>query len=186
MAKGKYGARAANRLAQLDEELIADERNKIKELEREVAELTKTLKGERRQRSVLADKRSQELAASIVDSVRAEAARTEADRVAFNHYVAKWLVDYFVQMEEEHPGIGVVPMASIDLITKLVGNDEVGQYISELLSHTSPEWANRHHRRFTGKQLRRNQAVNRSNRALNGDNPLVEEISSLYAKSHSQ
>ncbi|QZT61293.1 hypothetical protein [Mycolicibacterium austroafricanum] len=183
MAKGKYSAKAANRLAQTDNELLIAERAKVTQLQKQLRELESALEKERRDRAAVIEERAHELSSVTVERIRQESAEAEEKRVAFNNYVAQWLVDYFKRMEEEHPDIGVVPLSSIDLIAELVGNEQVGEYTSDLLKQSNPTWSNRHHRRLTGKKIRRNQAINRENQIfLQGENPLVAEIRNLHEK----
>lgn len=73
MSKGKYAARAANRLATLDNDLLRDKTAEVEQLKARVAELETQLRGEKHDRDSTILRRANELAA---DQVRAANEKT--------------------------------------------------------------------------------------------------------------
>jgi hypothetical protein len=153
MTKGKYAARAANREARLDNELIAEKVEQIAALEAQVQTLERQLADERRERGVLVIHRADDLSGEQVRAANekiAELRRAQAER---DHEMADQFAEIFaVFMATGGPEVQI-PMVQIEhLFVRLVGQEAYGAYearLREALQVDSKAGTVRGHRRMT-------------------------------------
>lgn len=135
MARGKYGARAANRLAQTDNELLVATAAERDELKLKVASLTQELADAKASLSGAvideADKMSRKLIARARAECDARVADIESERDRNGIYVADKLWSYFAGMG----GDGVFPRFFVeDLVPRLVPDANVNDFINARLA----------------------------------------------------
>ncbi len=95
MTRGKYAARAANREARLDNELIAEKVNQVAALKATIAGLETTLARERKDRGAEVIRRTDDLAAAEIAKARQQAARDEEKRLSQMRTAAANLEKHF-------------------------------------------------------------------------------------------
>lgn len=95
MTKGKYAARAANREAARDNELIAAQLDQIAALKQEIAGLRAELHDERAERGRIVIERAEELSATTIAEIRDEAMGERKLFWESNRKIAEWLLTYF-------------------------------------------------------------------------------------------
>lgn len=93
MAKGKYGARATNRLASLDNTLLQDKCAEIVDLKGQIAERDQQLRDEKRDRDALIIRRSDERAAELIQQTTKESADRVRTLLANNEKAAILLLN---------------------------------------------------------------------------------------------
>lgn len=103
MTKGKYAAKAANRLAELDNELLQQKCSEVLQLRATLDQVRKELADERRDRGSMVLKRAEELAADQVSMARNQLAVVEDSRKDTLLMIANYLVKWFRQ---DSPGRG--------------------------------------------------------------------------------
>lgn len=154
MAKGKYAARAANRLAQTDNELLRECVAERDHLKKELATLRQEITDERVHRDSDVQARATELADELVRLARAEADEAVAARDQFGVFAASWVTDHIKAMLRANPDTKCIPNDFEDFISEMVGGDKVGEYYSEVMSPADEYWERRPIRRLTAKKLR--------------------------------
>lgn len=158
MAKGKYAARAANRLVQTDNELLIEKSAECDQLRAHVARLKHELDNARKALSSDTATRAEKLAADRVSSVRSDAERRIADAeqkwFRDGRTVADKLWDYFASLG----GDGCIPRFFVtDLVPLLIPADEVNDFINSRLDKGIPgRQANREARRHAIRNISRN------------------------------
>lgn len=102
MAKGKYAARAANRLAEIDAGIVAELREKLAEVKTQRDVALHDLETLRRSHSAEVQHKAQELAAGTVEGLMAELAaereQRDADRIRYSEEVFTVCHQYGVTM----------------------------------------------------------------------------------------
>jgi hypothetical protein len=88
MTRGKYAARAANRLAELDNQLVRDKITEVEQLTSRVTELEAQLQAEKRDRESITLQRAEQLAAEHVQDARQE---TQALRENYQRNTRSWI-----------------------------------------------------------------------------------------------
>jgi hypothetical protein len=141
--KGKYAARAANREAARDNEIIVQKMAEIDRLTRELADARRALADERRDREAIILTRADELSRKAIDQARQETAEETAAHRETRHWVAGWLTNYLDKLAELNPEINVfVEDEEINLhhfLTALVGAGHVGDYTQRWLAEALGE-----------------------------------------------
>ncbi|MGV7669103.1 hypothetical protein PJN91_17170 [Mycobacterium kansasii] len=135
MAKGKYSARAANRLVQSDNALLQSKIEECERLKTEVSAIKSELHALQRSRSAEITRRAEDLSRACIDAERSRSANTLADTRAryaeSGRYIANKLWDYFVGTDGE----GLLPRFFLsDVLPRLLGEDEVNELISSRLA----------------------------------------------------
>lgn len=92
MARGRYAAKAANRIANLDNEVLQEKVAEIATLKSQLRALAAELALERKQRGALVLKRANELSEETVRAARQEVADIESAR----HDTLRMIADYLV------------------------------------------------------------------------------------------
>lgn len=160
MAKGKYSARAANRLAQNDNALLQSKIEECERLEAEVSATKAELRALQATRSAEITRRAEDLARDRIDAERSKSANALADARAryadSGRYIANKLWDYFVGTDGE----GLLPRFFIsDVLPRLLGDDEVNELISSRLADAPGCGVSRDGRRNGLKNFVRNSNV---------------------------
>lgn len=119
MPKGKYAAKSANRLADLDNQLLQEKIAEIFTLRKQLDQLAAELAAERKERGAIVLKRSQELAEQRVLEARRGLAEVESARKDVLMMIADYLVDMFKKAGK--PGEEVwYPSGFVDLLPVLI------------------------------------------------------------------
>lgn len=134
VAKGKYGARAANRLVQTDNELLKERIAECDRLKSQLAEANQEIHKLRTAAGSEAIRRANDIAADQVAHVRAECARqieaTETTFYQHGRYVAELMWRLFVGPERT----GTLPRSFVtEAIPRLLPDDEVNEFINSRL-----------------------------------------------------
>lgn len=95
MTRGKYGAKAANRLAAFDNELLTEKTAEVAQLQQQLATLRAELAAERADRGALVIARADELAAQQIAAIRTQTNEQLAAHTAAAHQAADLLTTYF-------------------------------------------------------------------------------------------
>ena len=153
MTRGKYAARAANREARLDNELIAEKVNQVAVLKAEIGRLETTLADERRDRSAEVVRRADELSAEEIRLVKDSAAQAAARHEQICRDTALWIAEYLHNLSVRFPDEKFLPMpGSVDdyepVLRRLVGQS-VGEYMRIAFGGVEARFSNREHRRAT-------------------------------------
>lgn len=129
--KGKYAARAVNREAARDNELIAEQADRIAALKAELLQVREQLNREKAERGSVIVARSRELACQEIAEMKEELRAAYEEQDKLNHKTARWIVNYMIDMEKEHEGLKVIPYPDIrDFLTSLVGDAKTTYYLS--------------------------------------------------------
>lgn len=165
MAKGKYAARAANRLVQTDNELLKEKiaeciqlKSDLKEAQRELEVLQTSLSSEIIRRSdELSYARIREIETACTEKVVA----AENKWFANGRQAASRLWDYFVGLDRE----GTVPRFFVtDIVPMLVPDNELNEFINSRLDDGLPNRkANRYARRHGMENIKRNSNADANN-----------------------
>jgi len=136
MAKGKYAAKAANRLAELDNELLQQKCKEVTALTTELQNVRRELETERRDRSQLVLQRSDELSAKVLEQQREKAAVAAAE----HKEVLRLVADYLVMMYRDRDGKVSYPNGFVrDLLPLLLpDNRERSEFIDNMLLANKP------------------------------------------------
>lgn len=102
MTKGKYAARAANREAARDNELIASQADRIRELQAELAQLRAELHQEKAERGGLIVAQADRLSAQQIATLRQENAQAWDEHYRQLIWVAEWLMRFF-HLNDSYP-----------------------------------------------------------------------------------
>lgn len=100
--KGKYAARAANREVARDNELIASQSDRIRELQDEMARLRAELNAERAERGALIVAQADTLSAQQIAALRQENEESWAQHRRQLVWVAEWLMRFF-HLNDNYP-----------------------------------------------------------------------------------
>lgn len=148
MTRGKYAAKAKNRLANLDNEILQEKLTEIVELKAEISSLNQALSAERAERGRLVLERAEELSRQQIDLVRREAReQIDAGWVA-RREVAQELGDYFL-FKNEFP-----PLFWTKVLPRLLPTKEMNAFTDKLLDDAGKP-SGRHVRRHGGENIRR-------------------------------
>lgn len=158
MTKGKYAARAANRMTNLDNDLLQQERAKNAELEREIADLKQQLQVALAPVQADIQQRADALAAEKVAVAHEQVRQVTTETTAAKERIAEWLVQFLHHLCEKYPDTKVIPGDFTEVITVLVGNERAGEYTDRILQPAANWISNRRTRRLTGEKLRENRA----------------------------
>lgn len=153
MTKGKYAARAANRLANLDNELL---QKVIKERDALASELDQErLKFQAAQRTLYSRviKEAQSLAASDIAHANKRAEECRSELVQVKSDVAKWMRDTLMRVAMVcPPDSAIFPLNLMQQFESLVG-DQAGAYVAAILEVGGEEGFNhRRNRRSSSKK----------------------------------
>ncbi|SLI18312.1 Uncharacterised protein [Mycobacteroides abscessus subsp. massiliense] len=154
MSRGKYGAKAANRLAQLDSEIVRGLRSEIDGVKCRNAELEAALAENAARFGGDVIKRADSLAAELIEQARADTEQARRDCDQRLREVADWLVLYFAEAYRVNPDAKVVPDDIDKVLARLVGSANVGQYLAQMPAFGS----NRRHRRASAKVINGNRS----------------------------
>lgn len=110
MTRGKYAAKAANRLADLDNQLVQEKVGEVAQLKAQIAELQSLLDGERLSRQAMIIDRGNELSAQQIAAVRQRLDESVAHHAETLRDVATHIGELFLQRG----------YASVDYITKIL------------------------------------------------------------------
>lgn len=116
MSKGKYGARAVNREAARDNEIIVEKLSKIEQLTAELAEVNAQLAQERRERGAIVVRRADELSAEQIAAVREHHEQLAAQREEDMLRVAKFFCKVYREAD-------TYPVGFLDTILPLLVPD---------------------------------------------------------------
>ncbi|MFC9765243.1 hypothetical protein [Rhodococcus jostii] len=157
MTKGKYAAKAKNRLANLDNEILQEKLAEITGLHSTITGLEQALDAERRDRGRLVIERADELSRSMLEEVRAQAQRQrDADYVA-RREVAAELAAYF-SLLDNYP-----PLFFNEILPRLLRPEDRNRFVDEILT-TAEHPSTRNARRHGADNIRRMTAT-----AIKGD-----------------
>ncbi|OBB15082.1 hypothetical protein A5761_15195 [Mycolicibacterium setense] len=165
MVKGKYAAKAANRLVQTDNELLIEKTAECERLAAELNAVKQQLDRARRESSSLVLERASELSHEQIASARLKAeervAQVEAKQAEDGMFCAKWLWKLFVGTT----GKGTIPRYFVtDIVPLLITDDDVATaFINERLDGADNHTSNRHVRRHGLKNIQRNSKVSDNN-----------------------
>jgi len=95
VTRGKYAARAANREAARDNELLVEKMAEIDALTAQLADTQRLLAEERRNRGTLVTARSEEMSAKMINTVLAEQAKVNESYAEEKRFLAQTFTDYF-------------------------------------------------------------------------------------------
>lgn len=144
MAKGKYAARAANRLAEIDSVLVAELREKVARLTAERDEALATLEAERRDRATDAQRIGAELSAEAIQELQTALAdskqQREQDRLKFCEQVFDVLNEY---------GVALPTPADWLRFAEIFGRNDLGVLLGKYRRDN-----NRHARRSSAAKIR--------------------------------
>lgn len=144
MAKGKYAARAANRLAEIDSILVSELREKVDRLTAERDGACAALEAERRDRGAEAQRIGGELAAEAVRELQTALAdsrqQREQDRLKFSEQVFDLLHEL---------GVALPTLDEWLRLAQIFGRNDLGV----LLARVHPD-NNRHSRRSSVAKIR--------------------------------
>lgn len=146
MTKGKYAARAANREARLDNELLVEKMAEIARLKRALANTERLLADERRDRGAIITARADELSAEQIKRVQDEAAAAATEHAADNEQTALLLAQWLQDTD-----LNVMPGELDGVFTRLVGAARTGEFLS---AH-NPRYGTRRFRRLSASDVRR-------------------------------
>jgi hypothetical protein len=153
MTKGKYAARAANRLAALDNTLLRDKSAEVDRLTTRVAELDGQLAAERRDRDAIVLDRAQALSAEEIAAAYTEIRELKAAQQQLNHRTAEWIARYIHELlARVGPDEDIFPSVygNLDyekILHHLVGQD-LGKYVAIIFGDHDPKFATRAYRRM--------------------------------------
>ncbi|MDO3096801.1 hypothetical protein [Mycobacteroides abscessus] len=153
MAKGKYGARAANRIVQTDNDLLKEKVAECEALKAELNSVKQRLNLSETATSAEVTRRAEKAAAGLVNAMKIELSdKLEADnaeRLRASRLVAGRLWDYFVGTD----GSGSIPQFFItDIIPLLLPMDrDANEFMGEKLDDFG---GNRNARRRGMKNIR--------------------------------
>lgn len=159
MAKGKYGARAVNRLADLDESLLRDKCAEAERLSARVTELESRLNDERRERSAMVLARAHELSQELVSAARHDVAAEVAAHEQTRQRVAEWVVNWAREIGIQNPDARLYqfkPDGELGLqefLHSLIGQ-RTGDHFATLLADHDAKFGTRRYRRATRKLFR--------------------------------
>jgi hypothetical protein len=157
MTRGKYGARAANRLVRTDNELLQDRLAEIADLKRQVADRDALIRREQVERDTYIIARGNELSRQLVASATADATKAQEQCDAVKEELAEWLVGHINDLAEANPGVRCVPRDVYKIFARLVGNARVGGYLARIPGFQD----NRDARRRTGTDVNADVADNK-------------------------
>ncbi|SLD50605.1 Uncharacterised protein [Mycobacteroides abscessus subsp. bolletii] len=132
MSRGKYGAKAANRLAELDSEIVRGLRSEIDGLKRRNAELEAVLADQAVRTGSEVIARADELAAELVKQAHAAADQVRQSCEQRLRETADWLLQYTVAIEKANPEVKVVPEDIDKVLARLIGPANVGRYLAKM------------------------------------------------------
>lgn len=164
MAKGKYAARAANRLVQTDNELLQQKIAECEELKRELAQVKSELHQAQTVVGTAVTRRAEELSSTLITKIEA----TCADRIAEaesswyrdGRRIASRMWDYFIGPNKD----GQLPRFFVtDIIPMLLPDDEVNDFVNSRLDEAPIDQdvkkSNRMARRHALKNIQRNARI---------------------------
>ncbi|MEN6535090.1 MAG: hypothetical protein ABFD89_15605 [Bryobacteraceae bacterium] len=165
MTRGKYAAKAANRLANLDNELLQQtiaERDALS-MELDVARL-KLQESERNLYS-RALREGASLAAADIDEVNSKLISEQERFEEFRTMAADSLRDILIGIHDANPNAAILSVNFDQWFHKLVGGERAGRYVSEVMQKTAANhpddadyWDNRKHRRLTSRKIKTRRA----------------------------
>jgi hypothetical protein len=155
MTRGRYAARAANRLAALDNDLLRDKAVEVEHLTARIADLEAELAAEKRDRDALILARAGELSAQQIAAAHTELHQLKTAHQEFNRETATWFAKYINGLIQENPDGHIFPMPDGDLdyevmLHRLVGQ-EIGEYVALILGDYNPRFTTREYRRMRRK-----------------------------------
>ena len=154
MSRGKYAARAANRLVQTDNELLREKCAEVERLKQELQAANQALTNERNNRGAMAIARADELSRDAIAAVEQKMADEDAEHRQANEWVAECLTNFLQGLAELHQDKGFYPRDLADVLTRLVGSEKAGGLACRVLETYDPKFGTRVHRRTTAKDLK--------------------------------
>jgi hypothetical protein len=145
MAKGKYAAKAANRNAQIDNELLDEAKSRIKDLEARLD--TEKLARQSVERKIYSDAQrlAAEMAADSIEGMRQRVAEVEVEASEKLRTAGEKIMDIFHE-------INLVPMDRIDEIIATLHIEDRGEIMNYLFSKNKDiQWARRNRRQRTSR-----------------------------------
>jgi len=167
VAKGKYAAKAANRLAQTDNELLRQCLAERDELKNELAAAREEINIEHTKRSAEVQKRAMELADEQVRLAQEDADEARASRDQLGEFAVSWVTDHIKAMLRANPDAKCIPNDFEEFISEMVGGSKVGKYYSEVMAPADKYWERRTVRRLTARKMRDGREVRRQARKTN-------------------
>jgi hypothetical protein len=186
MTRGKHGAKAANRLAALDNQLLRDKCAEVDQLHGRVAELEAQLAAEKRERDALVLERAQALSAEELAVAHTEVRELKAAQHKLNHHAANWIATYMRDLADKFPDQEIIPDVYggdnyEEILHHLVGQD-IGEYLAIIFGGCDA--------RYTTRAYRRTRRNGRSMvREFVGRNELERKrtiVTGMKAKSHGE
>lgn len=157
MARGKYSAKAANRLARLDNDLLQEKLAEIDSLKRQLAISDAARNSERAERDAIITSRADALSQRLVASARADALRVQEETETEKRALADWLVAYFNDIQKRNPDVRVIPLDIAERIAALVGAADTGEYVARIAGMQT----SRKHRRRSSHDITADAVDNR-------------------------
>lgn len=149
MTKGKYAAKAKNRLANLDNRLLQEKLTEVEELNQEIQRLKAALDSERRDRGRLVIERAHELSASSIENIRTEADVVLEAAESRSREAALRLVGYF-KIQDNFPAVFIK-----EVLPALIPSGELNAFVEEMLADAVTAPSVRYTRRHAAQNIRR-------------------------------
>ncbi|MFC9768615.1 hypothetical protein [Rhodococcus jostii] len=148
MTKGKYAAKAKNRLANLDNEILQEKLAEITGLQSTITGLEHTLDAERRDRGRLVIERADELSRSMIDDIRRRAQQEREEDYRAHREVVQELANHFSH-RDNYP-----PLFFTKIIPRLLRPEDRNEFVDrQLTTRESP--STRESRRHGANNVRR-------------------------------
>jgi hypothetical protein len=155
MTRGKYAAKAANRLAQLDNELLQEKIVEVADLKDQLAAARQQLVEEHTARDRLVLHRADELSQELLDRAHAEAKSAQDELEDVRHYVAEWVSNYVATLGRANPDMKLFEIDTTtgelgvnEFLHSLVGQN-IGVYMKDMMGEHDVKFTTRRYRRAT-------------------------------------